>query len=128
VIAAAAASGGQEMPMQIPGEAARLRIYIGVNDTFEDRPLVEAIVARARAAGMAGATAIRGMTGFGQSSHIHRIELVLSHDLPIVIEIVDERSKIDGFLAVVQAMIGSGLVTVEPVTVLRYGATTSKQE
>jgi PII-like signaling protein len=128
VIAAAAASGGQEMPMQIPGEAARLRIHIGANDTFEDRPLVDAILARARDAGMAGATAIRGSAGFGQSSRIHRIELVLSHDLPIVIEIVDERSKIDGFLAVVQAMIGSGLVTVEPVTVLRYGATTSKQE
>lgn len=116
------------MPMQIPGEAARLRIHIGANDTFQDRPLVDAIVALAREMGMAGATAIRGMSGFGESSHIHRIELVLSHDLPIVIEIVDERSKIDAFLPLTQAMIGSGLVTIEPVTVLRYGAATKAQE
>ena len=116
------------MPMQTPGEAARLRIHIGVNDTFEDRPLVDAIIALAREMGMAGATAIRGMSGFGQSSHIHRIELVLSHDLPIVIEIVDERSKIDAFLPEVQGMIGSGLVTLEPVTVLRYGAATNTKE
>jgi hypothetical protein len=108
--------------MQIPGEAARLRIHIGANDTFEHQPLVDAIVARAREMGMAGATATRGLTGFGASSHIHRIELVLSHDLPIVVEIVDERSKIDQFLPVVQEMIGTGLVTIEPVTVLRYGA------
>jgi PII-like signaling protein len=110
------------MPMQIPGEAARLRIHIGANDTFEDRPLVDAIVDRAREHGMAGATALRGIAGFGESSHVHRIELVLSHDLPIVIEIVDSRDKIDGFLPALQAMIGTGLVTIEPVTVLRYGA------
>jgi PII-like signaling protein len=110
------------MPMQIPGEAARLRIHIGANDTFEDRPLVDAIVDRAREYGMAGATALRGIAGFGESSHVHRIELVLSHDLPIVIEIVDSRDKIDGFLPALQAMIGTGLVTIEPVTVLRYGA------
>ena len=108
--------------MQIPGEAVRLRIHIGVNDTFQDRPLVDAIVALAREMGMAGATAIRGMSGFGESSHIHRIELVLSHDLPIVIDIVDEQQRVDEFLAAVQPMIGSGLVTVEPVTVVRYGA------
>lgn len=108
--------------MQIPGEAVRLRIHIGANDTFQDRPLVDAIVALAREMGMAGATAIRGMSGFGESSHIHRIELVLSHDLPIVIDIVDEQQRVDEFLAAVQPMIGSGLVTVEPVTVVRYGA------
>jgi uncharacterized protein len=116
------------MAMQIRGEAARLRIHIGANDTFEDLPLVDAIVARAREFGMAGATAIRGMSGFGESSHIHRIELVLSHDLPIVIEIVDERGRIDAFLPELQEMIGSGLVTIEPVTVLRYGAATQTRE
>ena len=116
------------MAMQIPGEAARLRIHVGANDTFEDRPLVDAIVALAREMGMAGATAIRGMSGFGESSHIHRIELVLSHDLPIIIEIVDERSRIDAFLPELQSMIGSGLVTVEPVTVLRYGAAKNTKE
>lgn len=108
--------------MQIPGDAVRLRILIGANDAFEGQPLVDALVARAREFGMAGVTALRGIAGFGESSHIHRIELVLSHDLPIVIEIVDDRGKIDGFLPVAQAMIGTGLVTIEPVTVLRYGA------
>ena len=111
------------MPLQVPGEAMRLRIYIGANDSFEGRPLVDAIVDRAREMAMAGVTALRGIAGFGESSHIHRIELVLSHDLPILIEIVDTRDKIDGFLPVAQAMIGTGLVTIEPVTVLRYGAT-----
>ena len=113
--------------MQIPGEATRLRIHIGANDTYLGMPLVDAIITRAREAGLAGATALRGITGFGESSHIHRIELVLSHDLPIVIEIIDESAKIDAFLSVVQQMIGTGLVTRETVTVLRYGATTETQ-
>jgi uncharacterized protein len=113
--------------MQIPGEATRLRIHIGANDSVEGRPLVDAIVDRAREMAMAGVTALRGIAGFGESSRIHRIELVLSHDLPILIEIVDSRDKIDAFLAVVQPMIGSGLVTIEPVTVLRYGMTIETQ-
>jgi uncharacterized protein len=113
--------------MQIPGEAVRLRIYIGDNDTFEGEPLVEAIVRRARESGMAGATTVRGISGFGESAHIHRIDLALAHDLPIVIEVVDDAYKIDGFVPEVQAMIGTGLVTREPVTVLRYGATTQPQ-
>jgi uncharacterized protein len=111
--------------MRIPGEAVRLRIHIGDNDTCEGEPLVDAIVRRAHAGGMAGVTAWRGIAGFGESSHVHRIELVLAHDLPIVVEIVDTAAKIDGFLQLVQPMIETGLVTMEPVTVLRYGATTS---
>ena len=114
--------------MRVPGEAVRLRIHIGANDAFEGQPLVDAIVARAREFGVAGVTAFRGIAGFGETSHIHRIELVLSHDLPIVIEIVDARDKIDAFLPIVQAMIGTGLVTMEPVTVLRYGAATSTEK
>jgi len=113
--------------MQIPGEASRLRIHIGANDTFEGRPLADAIIARAREAGLAGATAWRGIEGFGGTSRIHRFELVLSHDLPIVIEIIDEAEQIDRFLPVVQQMIGTGLVTRDTVTVLRYGATTKTQ-
>jgi uncharacterized protein len=114
--------------MQIPGEAARLRIHIGANDSYAGAPLVDAIVARAREMQLAGATAWRGIAGFGQASHIHRIELVLSHDLPVVIEIIDERAKIDAFLPLLQRMIGTGLVTIETVTVLRYGAAISSQE
>lgn len=110
--------------MDIPGDAVRLRIHIGANDTFAGRPLVEAIVDQARMHHLAGITALQGISGFGESSHVHRIELMLSHDLPIVIEIVDAQERIDGFLPVIQDMIGTGLVTTEPVRVLRYGATT----
>ena len=113
--------------MQIPGDATRLRIHIGANDTFEGEPLSDAIIAQARASGLAGATAWRGIEGFGETSHIHRIELVLSHDLPVVIEIIDDADKIDAFLPVLQQMIGTGLVTREAVTVLRYGATITTQ-
>jgi uncharacterized protein len=111
--------------MRIPGAAVRLRIHIGDNDTFAGEPLVDAIVRRAREYGMAGVTAWRGIAGLGERSHVHRIELVLAHDLPIVVEIIDSAAKIDGFLPLVQPMIETGLVTREPVTVLRYGATTS---
>ena len=113
--------------MEIPGEAMRLRLYIGANDTFEGEPLVDALIRRARETGMAGATALRGISGFGDSAHIHRIDLVLSHDLPIVVELVDSADKIDLFLPLAQAMIGTGLVTREKVTVLRHGATTSDE-
>ena len=113
--------------MQVPGDAARLRIHIGANDSHAGEPLVDAIVRRAREAGLAGATALRGVAGFGLASHIHRVDLALSHDLPIVIEIIDEAAKIDAFLPELQQMITTGLVTRETVTVLRYGATTSGQ-
>jgi uncharacterized protein len=113
--------------MQIPGEAVRLRIYIGENDTVAGEPLVDAIIRRARESRMAGATAVRGISGFGESARIHRIDLALAHDLPIVIEVVDDADKIDGFVPLVQAMIGTGLITRERVTMLRYGATTQPQ-
>ena len=108
--------------MDIPGAAERLRLYIGANDSFEGEPLVDALVRRAREQRMAGVTAWRGVAGFGESAHIHRIDLVLSHDLPIVVELIDSAEKIDAFLPIVQPMIGTGLVTRDTVTVLRYGA------
>jgi PII-like signaling protein len=113
--------------MQIPGAAERLRLYIGANDSYSGRPLVDEVIDAARRMHLAGATALRGVAGFGASSHIHRIDLVLSHDLPIVIDIVDTPDKIDAFLPVVQSMIGTGLITREAVMVLRYGATTDGQ-
>ena len=113
--------------MDIPGEAVRLRIHIGSNDTYAGQPVVDVLMDQAREAGLAGATAVRGVAGFGASSHIHRIDLMLSHDLPIVIEIVDDRDRIEAFLPRVQDIIGTGLVTIEPVRVLRYGAITDAQ-
>jgi uncharacterized protein len=113
--------------MEIPGEAVRLRIHIGSNDTYAGRPLVDAILDEARRQGLAGATAIRGIAGFGASSHIHRVDLMLSHDLPIIVEAVDAQDRIDAFLPILQAMIGTGLITLEAVRVMRYGATRNGQ-
>lgn len=108
--------------MQIPKDAVLLRIFLGENDRHAHKPLYETIVLKAREAGLAGATVLRGPMGFGHSSHLHTAKILrLSEDLPLVIEIVDSEEKIDAFLPVLDAMMGSGLVTLEKVKVLRYG-------
>ncbi len=108
--------------MPIPSDATLLRVFCGEDDRHGDRPLYEAIVVKAREMQLAGATLLRGAIGFGQSSHLHTTKILrLSQDLPIVIEIVDTAEKIDAFLAVLDEMMGSGLVTLEKVRVLRYG-------
>lgn len=109
--------------MQIPDQAVLLRVFIGETARFEGHPLFEAIVVKARELGMAGATVLRGPMGFGQSSHLHSAKILrLSEDLPVVIEVVDSRAKIDQFAAVIGPMVGSGLITLENVQVLRYGS------
>ena len=109
--------------MQIPRDAVLLRIFIGENDRFEHAPLYEAIVLKAREIHLGGATVLRGPMGFGHSSRLHTTKILrLSEDLPFVIEIVDSEEKINQFLPVLDGMIGSGLVTIEKVKVLRYGA------
>src|SRR6202051_347134 len=108
--------------MQIPHDAVLLRIFMGENDRFDHAPLYEAIVLKAREMHLAGATVLRGPMGFGHSSRLHTSKILrLSEDLPLVIEIVDEETKIDIFLPVLDSMMGSGLVTIEKVKVLRYG-------
>ena len=108
--------------MQIPRDAVLLRIFFGEDEKSGHLPLYEAIVLKAREMQLAGATVLRGPMGFGQSSRIHTAKILrLSEDLPIVVEIVDSQEKIDAFLAVLDGMIGSGLVTLEKVQVLRYG-------
>lgn len=108
---------------KLPADAKLLRIFFGEADRFNGKPLHEAIVTKAREMGMAGATVLRGPMGFGQSSRLHTSKILrLSEDLPLVIEIVDTEEKIDAFLPVLDGMMGSGLVTIEKVHVLRYGA------
>ena len=108
--------------MHIPEEAVLLRIFIGEGDRSDGKPLYEAIVLKAREMHLAGATVLRGPMGFGHSSHLHTSKILrLSEDLPFVIEIVDEESKINAFLPVLDKMMGSGLVTLERAKVLRYG-------
>jgi uncharacterized protein len=108
--------------MNIPQDAVLLRIFVGEEDKFEGKPLYEAIVMKARALHLAGATVLRGPMGFGHSSRLHTSKILrLSSDLPLVIEIVDDDDKVNAFLPVLDGMIGSGLVTLEKVKVLRYG-------
>jgi uncharacterized protein len=111
--------------MNLPEDALLLRIFVGESDRCEHRPLYEAIVLKAREAGLAGATVLRGPMGFGKSSHLHTAKILrLSMDLPIVIEIVDAEEKINAFLPLLDAIMGGGLVTLEKVKVIRYrGAT-----
>jgi len=110
--------------MQIPRDAVLLRIFVGEDERCKHGPLYEAIVLKARERHLAGATVLRGPLGFGHSSRLHTAKILrLSEDLPIIIEIVDSEEKIDAFLPVLDGMIGSGLVTLEKVKVLRYGAT-----
>jgi len=113
--------------MDVPTDAARLRIYIGHNDSYEDTPLADALVLKARELGLAGATALRGILGYGRPSHAREAELLLlSRDDPILIEVVDVRPKIDAYLVAVEPMVRSGLVTIENIRVLRYGAATGQ--
>ena len=108
--------------MHVPTDAMSLRIFIGENDRAGKLPLYEAIVLAAREQGLAGATVLRGPIGFGHSSHLHTTKILrLSQDLPIVIEIVDAKDKIEAFVPTLDGMIGSVLVTLEDVKVLRYG-------
>jgi len=109
--------------MQISKQALLLRIFFGEDDKLEGRPLYEAIVLKAREMHLAGATVLRGPMGFGASSRLHTTKILrLSEDLPLVIEIVDSEEKIDDFLPVLDGMMSSGLVTLEKVQVLQYGA------
>ncbi len=113
--------------MQVPKDAVLLRVFIGENDKHDGRPLYEAIVLHTRAAHLAGATVLRGPMGFGHSSRLHTAKILrLSEDLPLVIEIVDSEDKINAFLPTLDTMMGSGLVTLEKVKVLRYGETAAE--
>jgi uncharacterized protein len=108
--------------MQVPKDAVLLRIFIGEDDRTHGRPLYEAIVMAAREMHIAGATVLRGPMGFGRSSRLHTAKILrLSEDLPIVVEIVDAEERIQALLDLIEPMIGSGLVTLEKVQVLRYG-------
>jgi uncharacterized protein len=112
--------------MQVPKSATLLRIFFGEDDKFENMPVYEAIVLKAREMHLAGATVLRGPMGYGHSSHIHTTKILrLSQNLPIVIEIVDAQDKIEAFLPVLDRMMSSGLVTLEKVQVLQYGKPTA---
>lgn len=107
--------------MRIEGPARRLRIYLGESDQWRGRPLYLALLEALQQDGLAGATVLRGLAGFGAHSRIHTASLeVLSSDLPLVVEVVDERAKIEQAVARVGPMVREGLITVEDLQVVKY--------
>jgi PII-like signaling protein len=109
--------------MNISEDAVLLRVFVGEGDRHGHRPLYEAIVLKAREMHMAGATVLRGPMGFGHGAHLHTAKILrLSADLPVVIEIVDTADRVDAFLAAIEPMVDSGLITREKATVVRYGS------
>jgi PII-like signaling protein len=97
-----------------------IRIHVGEDDRWDGTPLYEAIIEEARRQDLAGATAYRGIEGYGASSRIHRRQLLTSADLPIVVTIVDEAAKIDAFLPMLERMVSEGLIAMSDVDVIRY--------
>jgi len=113
--------------MKIPEEGYLLRVFIGESDQWQSTPLYEAIVLKARELHMAGATVLRGPMGFGAQSRVHTSKILrLSTDLPIIVEIVDSKDKIDELMPHIDAMVQEGMVTLEEVKVVKYRASDGK--
>ena len=107
--------------MTLPEDGSLLRIFIGESDRHEGKPLYEWLVLAARERGLAGATVLRGLMGYGAHSRLHTFKIErLSEDLPIVVEIVDARDKLEEFLAAIDGVIPEGLATLEKAFVHFY--------
>src|SRR5260370_28974144 len=114
--------------MHIPEDGYLLRIFVGETDKQGQHPLYEAIVLKARESGLAGATVLRGVMGFGKHSVLHTAKILsLSEDLPMVVEIADSLENIEQFLPMLDEMITDTLVTLEKVRVIQYKATPSSR-
>jgi PII-like signaling protein len=109
---------------KLEGEQILMRIFIGESDQWQHRPLYMALIELFRRNGLAGATVLKGVAGFGAHSLVHTASLLrLSADLPLVVEVVDSQAHLDKVLPEIDAMMGGGLVTMEKVRVIRYEAT-----
>jgi PII-like signaling protein len=107
--------------MMLPEQGKLLRIFVGEQDSHDGKPLYQWLVEEARNNGLAGATVLRGMEGYGAHSRLHTAKVLrLSIDLPVVIEIVDTEEKIEAFLPVIDNAIPEGLATVERVQIRFY--------
>jgi PII-like signaling protein len=107
--------------VKLAGPALRLTIFVGEDDTWHHRPVHTEIVHRAHAAGLAGATVIRGIEGYGATSRIHTTRILsLAEDLPVAIIIVDAEERIRSFLPQLDELVTEGLVIIDPVEVIRY--------
>ncbi|WP_199431672.1 DUF190 domain-containing protein [Qaidamihabitans albus] len=107
--------------MRLSGHALRLTVYLGEDDSWQHRPLYHEVVRRARDAGLAGASVLRGIEGYGAGSLIHTSRLLsLSEDLPVAVVIIDEEQRVRDFLPQLDELIDGGLVTLDEVEVVRY--------
>ncbi len=107
--------------MDLNGKAKLVRIYIGESNKWHGKPLYEAMVRLCREKGIAGATVIRGVLGYGANSRIHSAKLLeLSSDLPLIVEIVDIEERLAPIMPELEAMVSDGMITVENVEVLKY--------
>ncbi len=107
--------------MRLEGSAVRLTIFVGEDDHWHHRPVYSEIVHHAHSAGLAGASVLRGVEGYGATSRIHTTRLLsLSEDLPMVIVLVDTEEKIRAFLPQLDELVTEGLVIIDPVEVIRY--------
>jgi PII-like signaling protein len=114
--------------MMLPEVGKLLRIFIGELDSYQGKPLYQWLIEEARNHGLAGATALRGMEGFGARSRVHTAKVLrLSVDLPIVIEIIDTEEKIEAFLPIIDDAIPEGLATVERVEIRFYRSGEEKE-
>ncbi len=106
--------------MRLSGRAKMVRIHFGEDDRWQGKPLYEAIVEEARRQDLAGATAYRGIEGYGASTRIHRRHLFTSSDLPVMVTIVDTEDNIRRFLPTVEQMVSDGMIAISDVEVIRY--------
>src|SRR5881628_3882123 len=106
--------------MTLNGQAKMIRIHFGEDDRWHGKPLHEAIVEEARRQDLAGATAYRGIEGYGASSRIHRKHLFTSADLPVMVVIVDTDENVTRFLPTLERMVSEGLIAISDVEVIRY--------
>ena len=108
--------------MKLEGHHKRLTIFVGESDRHGHTPLATEIVQRAHAAGLAGATVLRGVEGYGASNHVHTTRILsLSDDLPMTVVIVDAADRIEAFLPQLDELITGGLVILDDVEVVSYG-------
>ena len=107
--------------MKIEGTGKLVRIYIGESDQYHGQALYNAIVARMKAEGIAGATVTRGIEGFGANSRIHTAAILrLSDDLPVQIEVVDTEERIRKVLPILDEMVTEGLITMHDCEIIKY--------
>jgi hypothetical protein len=109
------------MTERFRGERTLMRVFIGESDKYRGKPLYEALLERFRKKGLAGATVLRGVAGFGASSVVHTEKVLrLSLDLPLIIEVVETEETIQSILPDLDEMIGGGLITLERANVILY--------